>query len=338
MRLRYYTAFTLLFVIVLGWYVHGIAPAHFTLPISTSTLDLPIALWIVGVVVLFFVCTLFFMLVGSFAGFCARYHERRDMEKLVRQIMEQDTKHNFSKASYHNALFGSLSRVLARFKLQADPNTPESGHEQLDRLFTYYQDINEEKAVDLHKYDFCPQNPFYIHNLRNQIHQDLKRAQEILKNEAFSAPIRKHALLAILERGSSKDLLKALKEAQSLLDRDILARLLDAYLHAKTPLSPEEMARLCTLVGYESPDYLHLAKQTKALLAPDARFKFFELLATQDERAEKGFLYVLLDLEMIDQAKERLSSHPKDEFMIINAYLELKSMDKTYPLEVFFGV
>ncbi|WP_120944695.1 MULTISPECIES: hypothetical protein [Helicobacter] len=338
MKLRYYTAFTLLFLIVLGWYIHGIVPGYFALPIATSTLDLPIALWIVGVVLLFFVCTLFFVLMGSVAGFCARYHERRDLQKLVHQIIEQDTKHSFDKASYHNPLFALLSRILARFKLQADPNTPESGHEQLDRLFSYYQDINEEREVNLQKYDFCPQNPFYIHNLHNQIRQDLKRAQEILKSQAFDAPLRRHALLAVIQRGSSKDLLKALKEAQPLLDRTILAHLLDAYWRAKIPLSPEEMTRLCALVGYESQDYLQLAKQTKALLAPDARFKFFELLAAQDERAEKSFLYVLLDLEMIDQAKERLSSHPKDEFMVINAYLELKSMDKNYPLEVFFGV
>ncbi|MFC3848273.1 hypothetical protein ACFOPX_07075 [Helicobacter baculiformis] len=338
MKLRYYTAFTLLFVIALGWYVHGIAPNHFALSISTSIFDLPIALWIVGIVLLFFGFTLLFVLGGSLMNLFARYNERRDMEKLVRQIMDQDTKNTFIKASYHNSLFGTLSKILARFKLQADPNTPESGYEKLDRLFTYYQDINEEHAVDLHKYDFSPQNPFYIHNLHNQIRQDLKRAHEVLKSDAFSTEIKQHALIAIIERGSNKELPKVLKNAEKLIDREVLAHLLEAYLRGKTTLNQETIARLCTLVGYESQDYLQLAKKTKILLAPDARFKFFEFLATQDERAERGLLYILLDLEMIDQVRERLSTHPKDEFMIINAYLDLKMMDKSYPLEVFFGV
>ncbi|WP_104636970.1 hypothetical protein [Helicobacter felis] len=338
MKLRYYTAFTALFIIALGWYVHGIAPGHFIVSVSTSTLDLPIALWIVGVVLLFFGFTLLFVLYGNIMGLFTRYHERRDMEKLIQQIIEQDIKDTFSKSHYHNPTFATLSRVLGRFDLHADPSSPESGHEKIDRLFTYYQDINEDRVVDLHKYDFARQNPFYLHNLQNQIHQDLKCAQDFLKREDLSPEIKQAALIAIIQRGSSKDLSKALKGSQHLLNKEILKHLLDAYWHGKTTLDQEEMVRLCALVGYEGKDYLQLAKQSKALLAPDARFKFFEALATKDERAEKSFLYVLLDLEMIDQARERLSSHPKDEFMVINAYLELKAADKTYPLEVFFGV
>ncbi|WP_104696274.1 hypothetical protein [Helicobacter salomonis] len=337
MKLRYYTAFTLLFIIVLGWYVHGIAPGYFSISISTSTLDLPIALWAVGIVLLFFGFTLLFVLYGNVTGLFSRYHERRDLDKLVQQIIEQDIKNTFTKSHYHNPTFSTLSKVLSRFNLHADPSSPESGYEKIDRLFTYYQDINEDRAVDLHKYDFAPQNPFYLHNLRNQVHQDLKYAQDFLKREDLNPEIKRAALIAIMERGSSKDLAKALKGAQKLLDKDVLDRLLDTYWQGKTILEQEEMVRLCTLVGYEGRDYLRLAKQSKAFLAPDARFKFFEALAAKDEHAEKSFLYVMLDLEMIDQARERLNSHPKDEFMAINAYLELKTLDKTYPLEVFFG-
>ena len=42
-----------------------------------------------------------------------------------------------------------------------------------------------------------------------------------------------------------------------------------------------------------------------------------------------------LELEMIDEAKERLNSHPQNELLKIRAYLDLKNLGKNYPLELF---
>ena len=48
-----------------------------------------------------------------------------------------------------------------------------------------------------------------------------------------------------------------------------------------------------------------------------------------------AYFYVLLDLEMLDEAKERLNTYPQNEFLKIRAYLDLKSVGKKYPLELF---
>lgn len=47
------------------------------------------------------------------------------------------------------------------------------------------------------------------------------------------------------------------------------------------------------------------------------------------------FFYVLFELEMIDKAKERHRSHSKGEYKFIDAYLDLRSLNKNYPFDIF---
>ena len=48
-----------------------------------------------------------------------------------------------------------------------------------------------------------------------------------------------------------------------------------------------------------------------------------------------AFFYVLFELEMIDKAKERHRSHSKGEYKFIDAYLDLRSLNKNYPFDIF---
>ncbi|CCF79679.1 hypothetical protein [Helicobacter bizzozeronii] len=335
MKLRYYGSFTILFVLALGWCVYSVSPGSFALTWNKHAIHLPIALWVVLVVLVFFVCSLFFVL-ANYVGTCwARYQEGRDFEKIARQIIDQESKHTFSKENYYSPLFDKLSAILGRFSLQADLNTPKSGHEKVDQLFGIYQSIEQKQEVEMKKFELCAQNPFYLQNIRNKITQDLKYAYEVIKKDQFSLELKRDALVEIIKKGTPKEISKVLKQTQNLLDKSVLQVLLDAFWQQKVALDRAEVVGFCTAVGYSKQEYFKMALDSKAFLSPDDWFKFFELLAEKDELAEKGFLYVLLDLEMIEQVKERLSTHPKDEFLIIQAYLDLKKMDKNYPLEVF---
>ncbi|WP_104707490.1 hypothetical protein [Helicobacter ailurogastricus] len=338
MKLRYYGTFTLLFMVVVGWYIYNADPQKFPVNVANHTLNLPIALWVVGVVLLFFVFTLLFMLNGSIANLWRRYQEKRDFEKLAKQIIDQNTREHFILEKYKNPRFAALSKILARFKLQADLNSQESGYEKLDQLFSLYARVSQAEDVEWHKYNLDSSNPFYIQNLQNKIHSDLKQAQQILKKEGHSPALKRQALIDLIQRGSFKEIPKALKGAGELLDKSVLEVLLRAFWDKRVGMQLTEIADLCVQVGCDKQEYLQMAVDAKTFLSPDDWYKFFELLAEKDEQAEKAFLYVLLDLEMIEQAKERLSTHPQDEFLIIKAYLELKKSDKNYPLNIFFGL
>ncbi|BEG58054.1 LapA family protein [Helicobacter sp. NHP21005] len=338
MKLRYYGSFTLLFMIVVGWYVYNVDPQKLPVNVANHTLNLPIALWVVGVLLLFFIFTLLFVLSGSVANLWQRYKQKRDFEKLIEQIVSQNTKEHFILEKYHNPHFTTLSKILARFKLEADLNSQESGCEKVDQLFSLYARVSQAEDVEWRKYNLDPSNPFYIQNLQNKIHHDLKQAQQILKKEGYSPALKRQALIDLIQRGSFKEIPKALKGADELLDKSVLAVLLRAFWDKKVGMELVEIGNLCVQVGCNKQEYLQMAVDAKTFLSPDDWYKFFELLAEKDEQAEKAFLYVLLDLEMIEQAKERLSNHPQDEFLIIKAYLELKKSDKNYPLNIFFGI
>ncbi|GMB96856.1 hypothetical protein [Helicobacter sp. NHP22-001] len=338
MRLRYYGSFTLLFMIVVGWYVYNTDPQKLPVNVANHTLNLPIALWIVGVVLLFFIFTLLFILSGSIANLWQRYKQKRDFEKLTEQIVSQNTKEHFILEKYHNPHFATLSKILARFKLEADLNSQESGCEKVDQLFSLYARVSQAEDVKWRKYNLDPSNPFYIQNLQNKIHHDLKQAQQILKKEGYSPALKRQALIDLIQRGSFKEIPKALKGASELLDKSVLEVLLRAFWDKRVGMELAEIGNLCVQIGCNKQEYLQMAVDAKTFLSPDDWYKFFELLAAEDEQAEKAFLYVLLDLEMIEQARDRLSTHPQDEFLIIKAYLELKKSDKNYPLNIFFGL
>ncbi|WP_205439085.1 hypothetical protein [Helicobacter suis] len=338
MKLRYYGTFTILFMAAIGWYVYHATPEKLALNVAQHTFILPVAVWVVGAVFVFFLFTLFFMLLGGIGNFFKRYAEKRDFEKLVGQIIDQNTHNSFSKQNYSNPHFAELSNILSRFFLKEDLNTAQSGHEKVDQLFELYQKVQKGEEVEWQKYHLDAHNSLYTQNIFNKIDRDLKYASFVLKKEGFSPEAKKQALINIIQRGSLKEIPKVLKGAKELVDKSVLAVLLQVFWQKNVGLSQAEVVELCVGVGYDKQEYLQMALDSKPFLSPDDWFKFFELLASKDELAEKALLFVLLDLEMLEQAKERLNTHPQDEFLIIKAYLELKKSDRSYPLALFFGL
>ena len=70
-------------------------------------------------------------------------------------------------------------------------------------------------------------------------------------------------------------------------------------------------------------------------MSPDELLKLFELLYENIDESENGYIYILLELEMIDKVKEILSSTEPNELLNFKAYLELKNLNKHYNIELF---
>ena len=76
--------------------------------------------------------------------------------------------------------------------------------------------------------------------------------------------------------------------------------------------------------------------QTCALPISDEMLKLFESLASKKETAEDGYLFVLFDLEMIEDAALRVDSASSANIEKFKTYLLLKKDGKHTGLDTFF--
>lgn len=337
MKFKYYIGFAILFIIATAACIYTLNSGTYTPFAQTQSLNLPIAIWVAIIVLVFFILSLIFFLGEWVRGLLTKYHNNKDFEKIIHQIIEQNTKKNPFKETFKNHHFDLISKILFRFDLKANLSSPISTYSKIDKLFEAYKQIDSGVEQDIKKYDLSEDNEFFIKNAQNKVKKDAKFGLELLKGTSNVA-LKKYAFIHIVQNCTNKEIQKALELSNTFLDKEMLRELFVAYSQNRATFELDTITKLCKSVHYEEINYLRLAKESKAFLSPDMWLKIFEKLANNDENAEKAYLYTLIDLEMIDQARERLSTHNKDDFLIINAYLELKKMGKNYPINPFFGV
>lgn len=339
MKFKYYVVFAILFAIVIGVLVYSLDSSNYaiSIPRRDQALNLPVAIWVVIVILIFFILSLIFFLGEWIRGFKIKCNYEDDFEKIVTQIISQNTQNEFFMHNYKTYHFGVLSKILARFVLKADLASPNSSYAKIDKLFEVYHQINSGNEQNIKKINFSDDNEFFIKNNQNRIQKDIKFAFDFLKEDFLNTNLKKYAFLEIIQKGNNKEIHKALELAKNFLDKEILKVLFASYSQNRFNCDKNTLAQICKDVALAQEDYLALAIECKPFLSPDEWLKLFECIADTNESAEKSYLYVMLELEMIDSVYERLSMHSDGEFMIVNAYLDLKKLGKQYPIEIFFG-
>nr|WP_317403445.1 hypothetical protein [uncultured Helicobacter sp.] len=337
MKLKYYVVFSFVFMFIMGLYVYSLESQSYTysLPFSTAQLTLPVAVWILGIVLVFFIMTLIFFASAWAKEMLEDYHRKNDYDKLLTQINEQALNQSIKDRVYKRKAFGDLSKILQRFYLKPRLDSMESFNRKIDSLFETYKDVMSGKVVDLKKYHLSKDNKFNLQNLKNKIKANYKNGFNLL-DEDYPNELQSYAILEILKNGDSKDLNKLVAQLPNLtLDKALVQELLQVYLKYPNTIETKHLSESFKNVGCEAFEYIQYAKESKGILSPDEWIRFFEECADNDEKAEMALFYVLFELEMIDKAKERHKSHAKGEYTAIDAYLDLKASGKNYPFDIF---
>ncbi|MGX3044434.1 hypothetical protein [Helicobacter sp. T3_23-1056] len=231
----------------------------------------------------------------------------------------------------------TLSLIISRFDLVPNLDSSECGNSRIDKLFARFISIKNGKYEEIHKYRLSVDSPFVIKNWQNYALKSAKNALEVIKDPHKPTLARRFALKVICEGGVPKEIKKAL-EVQDYLDKPSLHNALQTCLMLEScPLDSSQIIALGDGVGFDSDDYLELAKATHSGLSPDKWLRVFSDLSDKSERLHKAFVFVLLELEMIDRAtREIQSSRNSEDMRGVVAYMELKKASKeNYPLKMF---
>lgn len=338
MKFKYYMAFSAIFCFLLGIYAYSLdlGSYSFIVPHFHNEITLPIALWLILLIFIFFICTL--VLFGaSFALELVRsYQTKSDFDKLLLQINSQALNKPIENKVYKNANIASISKILERFYLKPRLDSKECFEPKIDKLFEDYKNVMSGKNVDLKAYNLDKENKFSIQNNKNKIEKDKKFAFSML-TKAEPKELRDFAIKEILKFGDKKELEK-LFSYEITLEPCMKESLIESFMREKDAFSTDFLAKSLQQVGFTQSDYLNLAKSAKKILEPDSWYKLFENLANNDEKAEIALFYVMLELEMIDKVREHRALHGKDELRFIDAYLDLRDTSKRrYGLDIFFN-
>lgn len=336
MKFKYYIGALFVFIVLLGLYVYTLSGESYTyqIPFSIQTITLPVAVWMILPVVVFFLVVVFLEVGGAYRMWRKRTKYKNDYKILLTQLENQLLSRDAPFKQPTMNRYKKLAILLSNLTFDVKEGAPmKSGEARLDEIIETLGDLKRGEYVNLKKFAPGEKCPFLKQNILNEIRSDEKFATEVLKKSSYSEEFKQEAFKKLLESGEIKDIRRFVGEVK--FNKDLANTVLGMCYAQKMDFSDEEVAKLCAEVGYSKEDYLCLAQRMKECYEPAKWVGLFEFLANKDENAELAYFYVLLELEMIDEAKERLNSHPQNELLKIRAYLDLKDLGKKYPLELF---
>ncbi|TLD83220.1 hypothetical protein LS70_005585 [Helicobacter sp. MIT 11-5569] len=336
MKFKYYIGALFVFIVLLGLYVYSLSGASYTFifPFSTKSITLPVAIWFILPVILFFIIVVFLEVGGAYRMWRKRTKYKNDYKILLEQLENQLLGKDSTLKQPAMNRYKSLSILLNNLTLDIKDGIPlKSGESRMDELIELLGNLKRGEYVNLKKFNPNNKSPFVQQNTLNQIQHDEKFATEVLKRSNFDEAYKCAAFKKLLENENLKEIKRFVGDIK--FNKDLANTVLGMCYAKKMDFSNEEIAQLCTEVGYTKQDYLLLAQKMKECYEPESWVSLFEVLATKDENAEVAYFYVLLELEMLEEAKERLKAYPDNELLKVRAYLDLKSLGKKYPLELF---
>ncbi len=335
MHLKRYTFFSLLLIAAVSLFVYSQTESKYTIEFFGVPVTLPIAAWIAIVMALFYFASLFHMAYYSFRSYIKGKKYQKDYETIVKSLFNailKEPKGNY----YKTPEFKNLGAVTDRAYIELSEFNFECKEDMLKKAAQYVKDIQRGEYVEIKEITLSPKNPIYCKNLENRLKEEPTYSGVILRKcSEFPQKLCKKALAVFMGYAE----LSKIKEYVKLFDKELLDTLLKEA--AKEGRGLDLTTTDLLYIVEESPmeftakDYLELARKVKEIFLPDERLKLFELLKAHDEKAEEAFIYTLLDLEMIERAKDELQNSDSSEFLGLKAFVELKDCGRNYPLELF---
>lgn len=335
MHLKRYTFFSFLLIGAIGLFIYSQIEAKYTFEIFGIPVTLPIAAWIVLPMFLLYFASLFHMAYYSFKGYLKGKKYKKDYETIVKSVFNailREPKQNY----YKTQEFRNLGAVTDRANIFLNEYNFDCKEDILKKAAQYVKDIERGEYVEIKELTFSPTNPIYQKNLENRMAEEPTYSGVILRKcNEFGIDMCRKALKVFITFAE----ISKIKDYAKIFDKDTLYELFEIAKDEKRNLELNITDIIYILqesqITMSANDYIELAKKVKELYLPDERLKLFELLKNSDEKAEVGFIYTLLDLEMIDRAKDELENSEENEFLNFKAFLELKECGRNYPLELF---
>lgn len=325
--MKYYLLFFFVFCLLVGGGIYTLNPSPIAVSFFSHEFSLPLSLWILGSVSIFFAVSLFFFANHWIGKFLSTYRQEKDFNRLVHQIHDQILQKAPTHTSYRTQSFQTLSRILQRVRFEPSFESPPSQNLDIDQLLLDLESLNHGEVI---KAPLQTNTPLWIKNTQNKIYTDSKFAQKVIEGN-YDATLKQCAILQLIQNEALNE-----KIIQKIIHQDLDQKnakdILEHFLDKGYKLGQAELITL--LAKFDSKTLIAFFDRYKHSFDPDFCVGLFGELAQQKEEAKSAYVYVLIDFSMFDKAKEFLRDH--EELILPRAYIELKESGKNYPFTEFF--
>ncbi|MRI58540.1 MAG: hypothetical protein C6H99_03425 [Epsilonproteobacteria bacterium] len=333
MRLKRYIFFSILLMAIVGGLVYSQIESNYTFEIAGIPITLPVAVWVVIPMFIMFLASFFHMSYYSFINFMKLKRYKKDYEKMVgafaQSIMREPRIHQYKSAEAKN-----LGVVVDHSHIVPQDFKIDTKAEKIKKALEYVKDIQNGIYVEIEEFKLSSKNPLLVKNIENRLKEEPTYSGVVLRNcSEYPRELCEKALEVYM---GFSDISK-IKEYAKLFSFETLLKLIDSAQQSGAKLHYQDILYILQEADMKIDEkgYILLAKKVKSVLSPDDRLRLFEILKDRDEKSEGAYVYTLLDLEMIDKARDFLETTNDDELRPFKAYLELKECGRNYPLELF---
>jgi hypothetical protein len=332
MKIRKYFFASLLLIIFLGGVVHFKHEVDFTTDFFGTYITLPISVWFSLPLLILFFASFFHISYYNFKRYIKDRSEQKDKKNLTdaikRSLLSESSTHEYKNDEYKN-----LANLIENSKIYLSDTSIKTNIDEIDSIVELQKSIQNGEVVNLGSLKLSEDNEYRVQNIYNKIQSDLKYAKEVIRNNTkYSQQILKWALLKLIAEKNENDIKNGIKNIE--MDKEIAFKLFDLYgesLH----LSFDELKTIVEDAKLSSYEFIELSKVLKPKMIPDDLMSMFDNLSTQIDNAKDAYVYVLLDLEMIQLVKDLFETSDEDEYSAFKAYLSLKENGIDYDLDKF---
>lgn len=336
MHIKRYTISALIFMVLLGIFVYQFVSQDIVgiRVFDTQLPALPVALWVVAPVLVFFIASVLHMSYYSLIKHFKLRRYQKDYDTLSQAISDAFLGKENRIHHYHTTAYQKLGKLVDRTRIEPMEGLDATGNETVDGTLSLLREVANGNIVELKKLHLDKENAIACQNQMNQLERGKLTPEDVLsKAERYSRSVCEEAFAKLVETAP----LYAIEKYREFMNQKallVIARRINADENI-LEIANDAMIALIELVDLECEDYIALSAAMGTSALPDQRIKIFETLSTQNEKATEAYVYTLFDLEMLAPAEEILDNSQADELQHFKAYRALKECGKNFNIDLF---
>jgi hypothetical protein len=329
MKLKIYTLASILLILAVSVYTYvNFGDTIINHKFYTFEIALPLYIWVVVPAILLFIASFFHMVFyGMKLKFeISRWHkDALNLKDMFNALLIAKKK----KLHVKNKELKEIADALesAKIKISGDLDTLNSDNSLLENM-QMNKTIYEGGYVKLAKSGYDKQSEIIVKNSINRLQSEEDFAKQVIKSKENYAPSVVEKAIVIYAQTMNDKELKTLidsinKEALTVL----IKRIKNGSLQIDAQIAQSLYAKCDESLMFDFVDAV------KTQLKPDVTLNLFKSLYETDVNAKEFYIYLLLEFEMTEQAREILVE--EEGFEAYKAYLDLIDAGKRYPLTLF---
>ncbi len=334
MKLKLYTLFSVLFIVIVGVYVYLNQDAMYTLRLYEYSLEMPVAVWFTIPVVIMYIVSLAHMGFYGFLSYLRKRALEKDIANVKTVVMESITR-DLSTTELKHEMLKPIGILLKNSQLTPVASQIATGDTDLDKLLFQIEKLNSNEIADFSQFKLPRTSPLRVRNAAIKLAKDKHYAEEILKkysNEKFLVDQAIQAFVSYADK-------KKIEKYKQYLTKEAVIALLARYKAKENPLTfpHEEAVGYIQEVKFNAHDFIAVIKKLKTQVNPEELLELTYEFKNDFPEAIDAWVYINLELERIDEVEDVLESAEDDEFLNFRKYLAVKHAGIKVTLDEFIG-